>query len=181
MKTLYLVRHAKSSWKHPELEDHERPLLEKGKKRTRKIIEFLLEKNITVSYMISSPAVRSYETARYIAAAFGYPLEKIKLSPHLYYGNHSSMLSIIQAIPDAFTNVMVIGHNPSITNFVNRFFTPSMDYLPTSGVICIQFDTDHWGKIAEAATHLGFIVYPRMIRPSKSESSFEVHRSAIAV
>ena len=85
MKTLYIVRHAKSSWDHPGLEDHQRPLLEKGKKRTRYIIDYLLKNESKPGIIISSHAVRAHETAKIIANAFNYPENEIVISKNLYF------------------------------------------------------------------------------------------------
>ena len=80
MKTLYIVRHAKSSWDQAGLADHQRPLLEKGKKRTKRIIDYLLENNIKADLIISSHAVRALETARIIGYALNYPVDEIRIS-----------------------------------------------------------------------------------------------------
>ncbi len=79
MKTLYIVRHAKSSWDHPGLGDDQRPLLEKGKKRTKYVVDYFLENNINPDLIISSHAVRAFETAKIIATSLDYPENKINL------------------------------------------------------------------------------------------------------
>lgn len=173
MKTLYLVRHAKSSWKNIEIPDHERPLLEKGKKRTRKIIEYLQTKDVNINYMVSSPAIRAYETSKFIAGAFAYPVEKIRMSPLLYYGNDELILDLVQNIPNNYNSVMIVGHNPSITNLVNRFIDPQLDYLPTSGIVNLGFDTNYWCDINTVRIFLNFIIYPKLLGEENSEQWFE--------
>ena len=74
MKTLYLVRHAKSSWEEPGVSDADRPLIPKGLKKTQLIVDFLLKRETKIDLMISSPAVRAYETAKLVAAGLDYPL-----------------------------------------------------------------------------------------------------------
>jgi phosphohistidine phosphatase len=173
MKTLYLVRHAKSSWKNPDIPDYERPLLEKGKKRTKKIIDYLHANEIHTKYVISSPAVRAYETAIYIANALNYPVEKIQLAPKLYYGGIDHILEIISRVSNNYNSLMMVGHNPSITNLTNEFIEPKIDYLPTSGMVCFDFDTDTWTRIGTAENRLRFIIYPKLLTDSKSDYLFE--------
>ncbi len=164
MKTLLIVRHAKSSWEYPELPDHERPLLEKGKKRTRKIIEFLQSKNIVPDFVISSSAIRSRETARYIAKALGYPTSEIKLDPSLYHADSHLLFDQFMDLSDDYTTLMMVGHNPTLTNFVNHFLQPPIDWLPTSGVVCLTFDTDRWEKIRTAPVTVEFVVFPKLLK-----------------
>jgi phosphohistidine phosphatase len=163
MKTVYIVRHAKSSWNHPDLSDEERPLLEKGKKRTKKVIDSLLEKNISVDYIISSPAVRAYETAKILAHALKYPLENIRQDPHVYFADGDSLFSQFYDIPDTFESLMIVGHNPALTDFVNHFMKPRIDNLPTSGLVCINFDTDHWDKVPSLKGKVSFSLFPKAL------------------
>ncbi|HKK10793.1 MAG TPA: histidine phosphatase family protein, partial [Bacteroidales bacterium] len=99
MKTLYIVRHAKSSWEYPELPDSQRPLLEKGKKRTKRIIDFLLEKNTVVDYIISSPAVRAYETAKIIGKALKHHENEIQRDSLLYSADAERLHNLFFDLP----------------------------------------------------------------------------------
>ena len=81
MKELFIVRHAKSSWDYPDLSDHERPLLEKGKKRTRKMIAFLQSKGVKPDLVLTSSALRARETAGYLAVGLGLTKEDIQIEP----------------------------------------------------------------------------------------------------
>lgn len=162
MKTLYLMRHAKSSWKHAELNDLERPLLEKGLKRTRLVIEYLQEKNTNIELIITSNAVRAVDTARIIAHAFKVDENNFRIEKGVYMADADSFFDQFFDLPEKVTQVMMIGHNPSITNFVNTFLDEKIDYLPTSGVVAINFDTDHWEELSLASHQLRFIVYPKM-------------------
>lgn len=166
MKTIYIVRHAKSSWDHPDLNDHDRPLLEKGKKRTKKIIDYLLDKQLKVDYIISSSAVRALETAKYIARALNYPLEDIKIENQLYHANADQLKGQFYDISDKYKSIMIVGHNPTFTNFANYFLEEKIDWLPTSAVISVNFDTDHWDKIFESESSLNFIIAPKMLKKS---------------
>jgi phosphohistidine phosphatase len=163
MKTLYIVRHAKSSWKYPDLPDDERPLLEKGKKRTKKIIDFLLENKVKVDYIISSHAVRALETAKILAHALSYPEDDIKMDHEIYFADGDKLFNQFYDLPQRHDSIMIVGHNPALTNFANHFVNPPIDWLPTSGVVCVEFDTDRWEKIPVADRKTKFIVYPKML------------------
>lgn len=168
MKTLYIVRHAKSSWDHPGLEDHERPLLEKGKKRTRYVVDFLLQNGTTIDLVMSSHAVRAHETARIIARALKYPEDKIMISRNIYFGYPDSFFDLFYDLADDVNSLMMVGHNPGFTTFANYFLEKKIDNLPTSGIVCITFDTDKWEDIHDSKRKVKFVVSPRMLREGKS-------------
>lgn len=161
MKTLYIVRHAKSSWDSLDLPDEQRPLLEKGKKRTKKVIDFLHEKNIKVDYMISSHAVRALETAKILAHALNYPKESIRIEKSIYYGNADSILDQFFDLPAHAESLLIVGHNPALTDFVNLFLSKPIDNLPTSGVVSFSFDTVHWEEIRTAKRKTNFTLFPK--------------------
>ncbi len=167
MKTLYIVRHAKSSWKYPELSDEERPLLEKGKKRTKKIIDYLHENSVKVDYIITSHAVRAHETAKILAYALKYPVEDIKVDHEIYFADSDKLFNQFYDLPDRYDHVMIVGHNPAFTNFANYFVSPKIDWLPTSGIVCIEFEVNRWDKVPTADRRTGFVVYPKMLAKSE--------------
>lgn len=168
MKTLYIVRHAKSSWDYPELTDHDRPLLEKGKKRTKKIIDFILDKSIQVDYIISSSAVRALDTAKFLARAMRYPVEDIKVDPQVYHADAEKLKDQFFDLSDKYDSVMLVGHNPTFTNFANYFLEEKIDWLPTSGIVCIDFETEKWDQIFIAVSHTKFIITPKMLKASEN-------------
>lgn len=163
MKTLYLVRHAKSSWNDLELEDHERPLLKKGIKRTLKISGFLLEKKIKPGVIVSSTAVRACETAGLIAKKLDYPSDKIVMNESLYFSGMQAMEEVICRLPQESASAMIVGHNPDMTRFANQFVEEKIDYLPTSAVVGINFHCAHWREIMLSTREVLFLVYPKML------------------
>lgn len=163
MKTIYIVRHAKSSWNMVDIPDEQRPLLEKGKKRTKKVIDYFHEKQVRVDYIISSHAVRALETARLLAIGLKYPVEQIKIDSHIYYTNGDGLMNLFYDLPDRFNSVMIVGHNPSMTDFINLFLEPPVENLPTSGVVCFSFETDDWAKVPVAKRKTNFILFPKEI------------------
>jgi phosphohistidine phosphatase len=164
MKTLYLVRHAKSSWSHPGLSDFKRPLIDTGIRRNRKIIRYLNEKGISVDMIKSSPAVRTLETAKLIAAGIDYPVENISREPVLYEASLNDFLDVIYDTADEIRSLMVVGHNLTITHVVNFFLGPEIEILPTSGLVAISFDTEHWKGITSARPEQLFVVFPKMLK-----------------
>lgn len=164
MKTLYLLRHAKSSWQDPDLGDFDRPLLEKGLKRSKLIIDYLLEHDVKVDLIISSPAARALASAEIFARALNYPIENIRKENKLYFGDADSYYEQFFDVPKHVNSMMLVGHNPSITTFANNFLEKKIDYLPTSGIVSIGLDTDQWEKAGVAKRKVNFVVYPRMFR-----------------
>jgi len=164
MKTLYLVRHAKSSWEEPGIKDIDRPLIESGIKKTQRIIEYFQKNNISVDLMISSPAIRAYETAKLIAKGIDYPVKKIIREMKIYDGYYDRILDVIYTAPAEVNSLMIFGHNPTITHLTNLFLDPGIDMLPTSGVACISFDTDKWENIPGTEPKKEFIVFPKMLK-----------------
>jgi len=169
MKTLYIARHAKSSWDDLSLSDHNRGLLPVGEKRTRKIAKWLKKQDIIPDKIISSTAVRAYETARILAKGMGYPEEKIEKQRALYNSDAEDVLQTLYALPDEIKTVMVIGHNPAFTNLVNFFLERDKQLynLPTSAVTAINFDTTHWNEINLAKYKVEFLITPKMLKESK--------------
>ena len=167
MKTLYIVRHAKSSWDNPGLADHERPIIKKGKDRTKLVCDYLVENNLTVDLIISSHAVRARQTASIIADALNYPEENIQISPAIYHGDIDNLFNQLFELSDNVTSVMLFGHNPTFTTFANYFLPKNMDWLPTSAIVCIQFDTDKWENIINAQKKAKFVITPRLLKEKK--------------
>ncbi|MFW6352299.1 MAG: SixA phosphatase family protein [Bacteroidota bacterium] len=163
MKTLILMRHGKSSWEDLDLEDHERPLLKKGIKRTMKISRFLAEKKIKPDIIISSIAVRAYDTAGLIAKNLEYPAEKIVMDESLYFSGMQAIEDVICKLPNSSQSAMIVGHNPDMTRFANQFLEEKIDYLPTSAVMGLRFHCSHWREIMLSTREILFVMYPRML------------------
>lgn len=164
MKSLYIMRHAKSSWEYPDLCDEERPLLEKGVKRTHKIIHFLKSKNVTLDLIISSHAVRALETAKMIAGAMNYPEDRIDIRKRVYHGDTDELLKELFSLDDSIESVLIVGHNPGFTRFANYFLNDQIEWLPTSGVVRIDFRAASWNDIVDAAAEKIFLVYPKLLK-----------------
>ncbi len=127
-----------------------------------------MENHIKVDYIISSHAVRALETAKILAHALKYPIENIKVDSHIYHANGDAILNQFHDLPDRFDSVMIVGHNPSLTDFVNLFLDSPIENLPTSGVVSFSFDTDHWEKVPVSDRKTNFILFPKEM-PEKEE------------
>jgi len=166
MKTLFIARHAKSSWDDIRISDHDRDLLTTGIERTVKVATFLKSKNVIPDLIISSSAVRALKTARLLAEGMGYNMKKIKISPSLYNCDEDDVFDELYDLSGNIQSVMVVGHNPTFTDFSNYFIKKKyrIDNLPTSGVIAIKIKTKKWKKILDAKYTLDFKIFPRMLR-----------------
>ncbi len=163
-KILYLMRHAKSAWDNPEVSDHDRTLMEKGIKKTELIAGYLIKKNVKPDLIISSSAIRASETARIIAAKLGYPESEIKYEDNLYEASEDDVFDTVFTVPDTIKSVMLVGHNPTFTNFANYFLKNEIDWMPTSAVVAIEFKTGKWDKITDAKNNKKFYVYPSLLK-----------------
>jgi phosphohistidine phosphatase len=160
MKTLYLVRHAKSSWKYPELDDFERPLNRRGRKSLVSVGELLKKVKAAPDLIISSPATRAATTARSIAHGINYPLEKILYSESVYMSDADILLHFIQDIDNNVKEAMIIGHNPALTDLGNYISNQQIGNIPTCGIFCVEFSISSWRKIGEGCGIFKFFEVP---------------------
>lgn len=161
MKTLYLARHGKSSLGDPEAADHERMLLPTGISNTKKIQNYIRKKEITFDLIISSYAIRALETAKLLAEAAGYPLNAIKIDHRIYDAVEDVIYDIMAELDDHKKNVLIVGHNPTLTQFANIYLRPRIDNLSTSGFVCIEFDADAWTEIPLIKGKVRFVITPQ--------------------
>lgn len=161
MKTLYLVRHAKSSWKDGSLLDIDRPLNSRGKRDAPFMGEVLAQKGIQVDLLVSSPAKRARKTAVAFAKALDYPKAQIKINPAVYEASVEDLFSIIRSWEDRLNFVLLFGHNMSYTLFANLYTKHLLDNVPTTGIVAIEFDTDKWNTITTQNGQMLFFEYPK--------------------
>ncbi len=164
MKTLYLIRHAKSSWDDQDLTDLERPLNERGKKDAPRMGKRLKEKNIFPDLMLTSPAKRAYETCKVIAKILGHSEEKIKTDQRLYHASEDQLLKVIQEIQDLNDDeevVFIFGHNPGLTDFANSLLNQTIDNIPTCGVIGSKVRVNSWKESIFGSGEMKFFDFPK--------------------
>ena len=161
MKTLYINRHAKSSWKHVNLSDFDRPLNNRGRKAAPFMAKKLKERGDEFDLIISSPANRAYSTAEYFADEFDYAHNFIEEAHSVYHADHGTLLNIIDNIPDNFNSVMLFGHNPGFTNLANVLTGETLGNIPTCGIIKINFDVASWQEVMPGTGDMEFFDYPK--------------------
>jgi len=117
--------------------------------------------------MVSSHAVRAYETASIIARSIGYPKESIRIDRMIYHANADRMIDQFFDLSNDINSVMLVGHNPTFTNFANQYLDKKIEWLPTSGVVCINFKTDKWEDISLASYEPVFVISPKILKTKK--------------
>ena len=163
MKILTIVRHAKSSWKDTSLSDKKRPLNRRGERDAPLMGERIHEHGIRPSLIVSSPATRAWTTAKIIATAINYPREFLQKEDTLYLASLNEILDVVVAQDSGFNNLMLVGHNPGMTDFAN-FLVPGLtNNLPTAGVVSVQIDQDNWSLYERPAAELLVHDWPKKI------------------
>ncbi len=162
MKTLYLMRHAKSSWSFDELSDQERPLNDRGRDDAPRMGQALAKRRIVPDLLVSSPAVRAMSTAVLVARELKYPSATIVVEPAIYQADMDELLAVIRALPDTAAAVLLTGHNPTITDVANYLSpSPLSGEMPTAAVICLRFQAGQWTDIAPANAEFYFYDSPK--------------------
>ena len=144
MKTLFLLRHAKSSWADPDLKDFERPLSARGSKDVPAMAAHFLLRHASVDCIICSPATRTKTTAKLFAKHIKYPLDDIVSNPELYFAGAPMFLKAARLVDDDFDSAMLIGHNPAITEFVNEIAGTDIKNIPTCGLVELSLPIGSW-------------------------------------
>jgi len=166
MKTLVLVRHAKSSWLHPELDDFDRPLNDRGKRDAPEMAQRLLKRNLNIDLFVSSSARRARKTAFLFAEAFGLGKSEVQLLPELYHASPEKMLEAIRKFPDDRSAAVVFGHNPGITALSNQLSHVKVDHFPTCAVYAVRINVTSWAALPLFDNEFLFFDYPRAVNLS---------------
>lgn len=162
MKTLLLVRHAKSSWDYPGLTDFERPLNKRGHHDAPMMGKILLGKKCVPDLIISSPALRAITTARHFAENMAYPLENISTDERLYDAGPSDIKTVISEVNDSVNCLMIVSHNPGLTDVAGELSGKVIENIVTSAILSIEFEADSWKAIHKKNAKTGFYEYPKM-------------------
>jgi phosphohistidine phosphatase len=149
MKTLFLIRHAKSSRSDPTLADQDRPLSDRGKRDAPQVGKRLAKRHVMFDLILSSPATRAVATARRIARQLDYRRRDIVVNDRLYPGAMDDLLDVIQKLDDKRERVMLVGHNPGLEQLAHRF-SREITEMPTCAVAEFAFDTDSWSTVDRA-------------------------------
>ena len=150
MKDVILVRHAKSSWRDPTLDDRERPLNKRGERDAPEMGARLARRKDRPDLIVSSPAVRALETARIVARKLDYPRKDITVKERLYGAGIVELLDVIRHADESVATLMLFGHNPGLTELANHLGPREIPNLPTCGVLHLRFETDTWSVVGYA-------------------------------
>ena len=164
-KILLLVRHAKSSWDDPSLNDFERPLNERGKKDAPEMAKKLNNKKIKIDAFVSSPAKRARQTCKFFTKEFDPKKKNIVREPKLYEADEQSFYEVIEGFKNKWDSVAVFSHNPGITSFANSLTADGVDDMPTCSVFAVKVDTDTWKEFRNAKKEFLFFDYPKIEMP----------------
>jgi phosphohistidine phosphatase len=164
MKILTLVRHAKSSWGDSALSDQDRPLNERGERDAPEMGRRIAAHGIRPSLIITSPAVRARTTAKIVAGEIGYPVEFLQREDTLYLASLDDLLDAVFSQDEGFNSLMVVGHNPGLTEFANFLVPGITNNLPTAGVVSVQMELEDWNLYAEPKAQLLAYDYPKLTR-----------------
>lgn len=160
MKTLFLVRHAKSDWTSGE-NDIDRPLNQKGLVCASMMSNILSEQKYYPDLIISSPAVRAKTTADIFAANLNYPIGNIVIKDNIYMGASKNIMDIVNETDNSINNIFVFCHNPVVTSLSCFLTGKYIDNVPTCGIVCIDFQTNDWSEASSANASLRFFDYPK--------------------
>lgn len=161
MKTLTIFRHAKSSWDYPDLSDHDRPLNKRGKKDAPIMGERLKAAGIRPSLIVSSPAKRAWSTAKLVARELTYPVEFLQREPLLYHAGVNRIFDVLAAQDDGFNSIMIVGHNPGLTDFANFLVPQLTSNIPTAGFVSVLIDSEDWDLRIRQSVKLIVYDYPK--------------------
>ena len=161
MKTIYLVRHAKSDWGDNSIPDFDRPLNKRGKRDAPFMGEILNQKKIKIDLIISSPAKRARKTAIAVAEKNKYPEKSILFNEDIYEATSNDILEIINKLDERYQTVMIFGHNPGLTFLNNHISNKYIDNIPTCGIVAMEID-DAWNNIGQNNCRHLFFEYPKL-------------------
>lgn len=161
MKTLFIIRHAKSDWENPLLSDFDRPLNKRGQKDAPFMGSILAKTHIHPDLVLSSPAVRARMTAIEIAKRIGYNTDLIVYNEAFYAADCDTIEVILKSIPSTQQTVFLVGHNPGLTEFSEYISGHSIVNIPTCGVVCMQLKENDWQSIGRDSALFVSFDYPK--------------------
>ena len=161
MKTLLLVRHAKSGWDDPSLADFDRTLTQRGKSDAKMMAERIKEQSIDIDSFVSSPAKRAKKTAKIFMNELKKNVEEMLLIPDLYEASVNNFYTTIENLEDTKNVVAVFAHNPGITEFVNSLHCSPVYNMPTCAVFALKIKTNQWKDLRVAEKQFLFFDYPK--------------------
>ncbi|MEM6641029.1 MAG: histidine phosphatase family protein [Pseudomonadota bacterium] len=161
MKTLLLMRHAKSSWDDDQLPDHARPLNDRGRRDVPTIGDRLSQRELYPDMILSSSAVRARTTAALVAPYVNLPADRVAVTDDLYMANTDIYLSLVQLADTNVDTLMLVAHNPGITEFASSLTDAAIDHMPTASVFICRFDVAAWHEVEPGTGRYVAFEYPK--------------------
>jgi phosphohistidine phosphatase len=159
MKTLFVLRHAKSSWDDSSLADYDRPLNDRGKTAAPFMGRIMAERDLVPAVIYSSPAVRARETAS-LAKKAGKLDAEIRFEERIYEASPQTLKQVVAGIDDEFRSAMIVGHNPGMEGFI-RLLTGKLESMPTAALAIIDLDIARWEDVGSEQGMLRQIIRPK--------------------
>ncbi len=161
MKTLTIIRHAKSSWEQEDLHDFERPLNERGRRDAPVMATRLKQAAATPELLVSSPALRAITTARVFAEGLGISTDAIQLQARIYEASANTLLQIIRGFDDHHGHIALFGHNPGLSDLVRKLVQRDFRELPTCGMVQISLSAERWRDVSADTGQLLYSSWPK--------------------
>lgn len=162
-RDLVVIRHTKSSWNDFSLADFDRPLKKDRIDDAKKMGDKLKELGLHPDLIICSPALRTKQTAEHICDKLKYDYNKIRFDKSIYESTEEEIMQAIQVTDETVRTLVLIGHNPSLTHFVNNFLRQKINELPTTGVVWLEFDSLNWEINPSTPCKLKHFLIPKTI------------------
>jgi phosphohistidine phosphatase len=166
MRRLTLLRHGKSSWDHPGLDDHDRPLNPRGKRDAPAMGKLLRKQDYRPQIIISSTAKRARTTAALFAAELGIDAGQIHESEALYLASPADMLTVADELAQDKSDILLVGHNPGMTSLANQASDVRLDNLPTCGIISIVGPAKSWSSLLSQPGRADWCLLPKNDLPA---------------
>jgi phosphohistidine phosphatase len=165
MKTLFVLRHAKSDQTDPELRDFDRPLNKRGERDAPRMGEYIRKTENVPGIVYASPALRAITTARKVSETSGFTGEIVEVPGFYNFDNIAVYIDTIRKIPDQFVSAMVVGHNPTLEILVSELTSKGEINikLPTAGLVNLSFAVENWRDIEPGTAILNWMVVPKAL------------------
>jgi phosphohistidine phosphatase len=162
MKTLLLLRHAKSSWKDHEVRDFDRPLNQRGLKAAPSMGKLIKKRKLQPDLVLSSPAERARQTTQLVIEAAGLKTE-LRYDERIYEATAVRLFDIVTQVDDESNLVMIVGHNPGLEELLEAL-TGEARSLPTAALACIELDVEKWNKARAGTGRLEWLAKPKKLK-----------------
>jgi len=161
MKKLFIIRHGKSSWENPDLQDFDRPLNKRGMRDAPFMAKMLVGLGVVPDRIISSPANRALNTATYFAKENNLEAEDIVIKHEIYEAYPEVLLELIRKQSKELNTIYMFGHNPGFTYLANTFDGEYIPNIPTTGIVCIEADINDWKKLSAETGRIAAFHFPK--------------------